>query len=250
MTTLKALEEEAVLYHETTFAEGTAVCRDGIDILLRGFDAINGRDVRNDTERVQAALLIRAWNTVYCAFDLALRGYYPQSLNLLRTPIEDWMAYWYLRSFPDEHSRFLGQGKDTPKFKYMLDKLQEKHGEEATASATVSRKINRLHKFSHVDRLGVMMAILPGSNALNLALGPQQYRLRYLVCVEQVLTVILDFLEALDNFRRVLGCQPIVGFQQHAERVHAWQREQAEKAGKGSAPDPNAEDEDREGSGG
>lgn len=242
MNTPTELEERTVAYHERTFAEDTAIWRDGINILLRGFDALQGRDVRNDTERVQVALLIRAWDTVYCAFDLALRGYYPQSLNLLRAPIEDWMAYWYLRSFPDDHSRFLGLGEDTPSFNDMLQQIEAKHGKEQ--GEAVRPWIKRLHKFSHVDRLGIKMAILPGADALNLALGPQQDRLRYLLCVEQGLTVTLELMEALDNLRRVMNAEPLEGFRQYVDRVDTWQQEQAKKARREATPDPDAKNED------
>ncbi len=226
MDNLGQLEQAAVAHHEQTFTDDTGIWRDGINTLLRGFDALHKRNVQNDTERVQAILLIRAWNTVYCAFDLAQRGYYSQSLNLLRTPVEDWMAYWYLRVFPAEHFRFLGKGQNTPSFNDMLQKIESKHGKEQ--GDAVRPWIKRLHKFSHVDRLGIKMAILPGGDALNLALGPQRDRLRYLLCVEQALAVVLELMEALDNLRRLMGSEPLGGFQQYVDRVHVWQQKQAE----------------------
>jgi len=233
MNSPRELEEKAVAYHEQTLAEDTTVWRDGVNILLLGFDALQGRDVRNDTEKVQVAILVRAWDTLYCAFDLALRGYYAQSLNLQRTPIEDWMAYWYLRSFPEDHPKFTKIGVKTPCFNDMVQRIEAKYGKEQ--GETVRPWIMRLHKFSHVDRLGITMAILPGGDTLNLALGPQQDRLRYLLCVEQALTVIVELMKALNNFRGLMGSEPLEGFQQYFERAHAWQQEQAKKERKKSA---------------
>src|SRR3712207_5954810 len=72
-----------------------------------------------------------ATQNIYCAFQMAQRGYYPQSLNLLRPPVEYWMSYWYLRSFPEEHARFTNMAagsEETPRYNDMLQKIEARHG--------------------------------------------------------------------------------------------------------------------------
>lgn len=216
-------EREAIEFHVLHMADEVKVWTAGLNLLLKGMVEMQGRKVKSDAEAVQAALLTRAWNTMYCAYSLALRAYYSQGLNLLRAPIEDWMAYWYLRAFPQEHQKFLSMKKKTPTFRKMLEKIEKKYGDEQGEG--IRDWINRLHKFSHVDRMGVLMVILNDPHRLSLALGPEVdgFGFNYKLCTEQALNVIVPHAEALDDFRRLVGLAPLVGFQEYLGRVKAWQ---------------------------
>jgi hypothetical protein len=208
--------------------------------------------IGGDEEPIMIALLMRAWQTLACAYDLALRGYYPQALNLQRAPIEDWLAYWYLRSFPAEHPRFADLKQTTPSFNDMLQRIEAKHGSDAQ----IRTWIKRLHKYSHVDRLGVRMVILPsptvtdscGSSAQvgrgaarighcrtrqdgpSFALGPQQNALLFRYCAEEASATLLSLIEAVENLRRLMKCGPLAASDEYMQRRRAWQATFAETA--------------------
>src|SRR6266851_4940687 len=78
-------EQEAVQFHLTVAVDGLNAWTQGLNRLMRATDDLTGHKIGEEAEAVQVALFLRAWNTLYCAFDLARRGYYPQALNLLRT---------------------------------------------------------------------------------------------------------------------------------------------------------------------
>lgn len=221
MINRKTEEQRATWFHEQSVTDAADIWRDGLNVLLRAFDPVSGRKVDRDEGIVLIALLLRALQTVSCANDLALRGYYPQALNLLRTPIEDWMSYWYLRSFPQEHSRFTNFAEATPLFNDMLQRIEAKH---QRPDPNVRAWIKRLHQFSHIDRSGVRMVILLGEEGISLALGPQQDELLFRYCTSEALAVIVALLEAVDNLRRLVGCDSLVGMVEYGKRVQKWQK--------------------------
>jgi predicted XRE-type DNA-binding protein len=213
-----AEEAQAVAFHEQTCSDSASIWRDGLNILLRGFDPIQGRVIEQEHEMVLIALLMRAWQTIYRAYDNAIKGYYPQALNLLRTPIEDWMAYWYVRSFPEEYEHFTDQALRTPGFNDMLQKIEAKHS-QVQPSRVVRDWIKRLHKYSHVDNASIQMAVPPRSTSVMLLLGPDQDAGAFQYCSAEGVALVLAHVEALDNLRKLLGSPGIREFASFRHRV-------------------------------
>jgi hypothetical protein len=54
------------------------------------FELLLAREAKPQHERemVMIGLFTAPWNSLYCAHDLALSGYYGQALNLLRLPLQ------------------------------------------------------------------------------------------------------------------------------------------------------------------
>src|SRR5881394_3710379 len=97
------------------------------------------------------------------------------------------MAYWYVRSFPEEHVRFTSLKENTPTYNDMLQCIESKHQRGDTRPRGW---IKVLHKFSHVDRLSVRMAIVPREGQISFALGPQQDERLFRFCTSEALAVI------------------------------------------------------------
>jgi hypothetical protein len=114
-TDMRAAEAEAIRFHETELADAATIWRDGLNALLRGLDALIGHVTVGKDEDLLMAFVVHAFNTLYRAHEEALRGYYSQALNLLRMPVEDFVAYWYVRSYPDKRPLFYKRSKHTPR---------------------------------------------------------------------------------------------------------------------------------------
>lgn len=215
-------EEAAIAFHEDSVDDAAAIWRDGLNMYLRGLDQFDRHKTKRKEESVQLALLIGAWTSLYWAFQTALRGYYRQALNLLRTPVEFWMAYWYLRSFPGEHERFLTTSSNAPTFNDMLQKVEARQG--LPPDATVRGWIKRLHKFSHVDSANITLVFTPRKSGLQYDLGPQKDAQVFRSCTSEAAIAISMLLESLDNMRRLVGYDPLGDLKEFVDRVQAWQK--------------------------
>ena len=72
---LKRAEPRAIAFHERSVADAADIWRDGLNLLLRGFDPIRGLKSEREETTVLIALMMQAWQTLQCSFDLAQRGY-------------------------------------------------------------------------------------------------------------------------------------------------------------------------------
>src|SRR5216683_3069319 len=106
------------------------------------------------------ALFIKTLNSMRCFYELATLGYYVQSLNLVRTPVEDWMGYWFLRNFPERHEEFTTAGLEPPPFNEMLQAIESVENRQrklegklaAEPDARVRGWMKQLHQYSHLSR--------------------------------------------------------------------------------------------------
>jgi len=75
--------------------------QDAIGLFAAAFSIADNSDT-TDATMAKMSLLSQNFNTLKCAVDLALRGYYSQSMNLLRIVYENWIAFHYLTKNPNE----------------------------------------------------------------------------------------------------------------------------------------------------
>ncbi|MDP3111945.1 MAG: hypothetical protein Q8M71_07585 [Thermodesulfovibrionales bacterium] len=75
--------------------------QDAIGLFADAFSIADNSDT-TDATMAKMSLLSQNFATLKCAVDLALRGYYSQSMNLLRIVYENWIAFHYLTKNPDE----------------------------------------------------------------------------------------------------------------------------------------------------
>lgn len=83
--------------------------QDAVGLFADGYSIADNSDT-TDANKAKMGLLSQNFNTLKCAVDLALRGYYSQSMNLLRHVYENWIAFLYVTKKPEE-ARFLLDGK-------------------------------------------------------------------------------------------------------------------------------------------
>lgn len=214
------MEEQARAFHARVAGSTEDLWVHGINLLLDGLNSLSTFKVKREEERVMAALFVQAWNSQYCAHDLALRGYYAQGLNLVRIIVEDWLAYWYLRNCPEEHARFSDFSQRTPSFNDMLQKIESRQQWEP--DPRVRAWIKRLHRFSHVDSAGIKMITSRTDDGIRLAMGPGNDELRFNLCASEAMAVIPALLEAMDNFLRLTGHQPLARWEAFSDRLQSW----------------------------
>jgi hypothetical protein len=133
-------------------------------------------------QRVMMALFIKTLNSLQCFYELAMRGYFIQSLNLLRTPVEDWMGYWFLRNFPGRHGEFTAAGSEPPEFNVMLQAIEslknrkrKREGKPAVGPGKRERVwMKQFHQYSHLSRVGVRAIMTIDEEFTNYHLRPEE----------------------------------------------------------------------------
>ena len=102
MDTWEDFDREARTVESFTKAqllERVQLLQDAVGLFADGFLIANNSDT-TDVNKAKMGLLSQNFNTLKCAVDLALRGYYLQSMNLLRYVYENWIAFHYLIKKP------------------------------------------------------------------------------------------------------------------------------------------------------
>ena len=60
------------------------------NIFLNGFSSIPTFEYKDESEYICLLILIRTLNSIRCSIELMMKGYYSQSMSILRTITEDW----------------------------------------------------------------------------------------------------------------------------------------------------------------
>jgi hypothetical protein len=207
------------------------IWRDGINLLLRSFDPLQGREYKNpEQERALVAFLAHALNTEICGFHLASSGFYSQALVLARICAEDWLAWWYVKAFPSEAGRFLDYEQKAPTWNDMLQKLEAYRGEGVDEAARAW--IRRLHRRAHVDSISVGLSwhtlVAPGM----LGIGPSFDPDKFAACASDFATVLPQLLEPSEVMGLLGGVnlvEPGV-YKRYSERLIAWLKTKMEHA--------------------
>jgi len=129
MNTWNDFEKEARLVEKTTCEkepELMFLLQDSVGLFADAFSIGNSLDTSEAT-LVKMSLLSHNFGTLKCSVDIALRGYYVQSLNLLRIVYENWIAYHYLEKNPDKSHLWLrhSKKKKPPGHAAMLKELDD-----------------------------------------------------------------------------------------------------------------------------
>ncbi len=113
LSDLRTAERHAVATHEARAADAVSIYLEGFNLLLQSLHALKGYHLGEALEqRVMMALFIKTINSLRCFYELATLGYFVQAFNLMRTPVEDWMGYWFLRNLPERHGEFTDKGSE------------------------------------------------------------------------------------------------------------------------------------------
>ncbi len=138
-------------------AQEVGLLRDAISVYAEAFAVANDL-AKPEAATVRKALVSHNFNTLNLAFDAALRGYYIQSIALLRNVYENWLAFWYVAKYQDEAHFWLNPSWEQrpPKAEVMLNKIEHESKEDKS-------KLHGFHselaRFDHTDPVTVLSRI-------------------------------------------------------------------------------------------
>ena len=138
-----------------------------LDRVLEHFlrlDVLSGQKFESQAQRLILTLGVRSFNSLRCARDALLRGYYVQAMTLARAALEDWVTCLYVRKYPDEAQRWYETDRP-PSLGGMRRKLNHQE-----LDATIKEAYDVLSKFSHPSFRSVAASVdqTPGNTFLRL----------------------------------------------------------------------------------
>lgn len=127
------------------------------------------------------ALVSHNFNTLNLAFDAALRGYYVQSIALLRNIYENWLAFWYLAKYPQEAECWLNPSwkQRPPKAETMRNKINHP---SKKAKSKLHGFYEELSRFDHTDPAAVLSRIEMVENKPVIRVGVRYDRDDFAAC--------------------------------------------------------------------
>lgn len=157
MNTWNDFEAEALLAEKTTRAQEpqlVLLLQDSIGLFADAFTGASSPDT-SDATTAKMSLLSHNFGTLKCSVDTALRGYYVQSLNLLRIVYENWIAYHYLDKKPQEAHLWLAHSKKKrpPGHAAMLKDLDEDFN---PLKGKMKGSYGVLCSFAHTDPINLL----------------------------------------------------------------------------------------------
>jgi len=154
ISTWHSLDAEAEAVAVATVSAEAETCahlESAVATLADGFTSTELVD--SDVTRVRMGLFSQSLNSLKCGVDLAKRGYYTQSMGLMRGVYENWIAFHYLATFPAAARKWLANGKRPPSHGDMLKALGPSFTEDKTDARDWYRALCR---FAHTDALIVL----------------------------------------------------------------------------------------------
>jgi hypothetical protein len=160
MNTWNDFEKETRLVEKTTNDQAPQIVlllQDSIGLFADGFSIANRPDPSEATI-AKMSLLSHNFGTLKCSVGIALRGYYVQSLNLLRIVYENWIAYHYLEKKPQEAPLWLrhSKKKQPPGHAAMLKELD---GDFNPLKSKMKGWYSTLCSFAHTDPINLLPQI-------------------------------------------------------------------------------------------
>jgi hypothetical protein len=153
-STWDSLETEAGKTELNTNQQLPQICsllKNAISFLADGF--LESEVINEGAAQAQQGLFSQNLNSLKSSVDLAMRGYYTQSMDLLRGVYENWIAFHYLSEYPLKAKCWLNKKLKPPKHSVMLKALgpnfiEDKNDARGWYSA--------LCGFAHTDALVVL----------------------------------------------------------------------------------------------
>lgn len=153
-------EKDALLVKEITQKQASdtvQLLQDSIGLLATAFPIVISPD-NDDSTLAKMSLLSHNFNTLKCSVDLALRGYYVQSQNILRVVYENWVAFHYLSQAPEKAKLWLkhSPSQKVPKHSAMLAKLGP---DFSPVQKEMKKWYATLCSFAHTDPINLVSQI-------------------------------------------------------------------------------------------
>ena len=172
MNTWDDFEKEARLVEKTTSEQESAIVlllNDSIGLFADAFSVAKKSD-SSDATLAKMSLLSHNFGTLKCSVDIALRGYYVQSMNLLRIVYENWIAYHFLEKNADKAYLWLHPSKKSrpPGHAAMLKEIDDDYN---PLKGKMKAWYSTLCSFAHTDPLNLLSQIstleVPGETSIH-----------------------------------------------------------------------------------
>ncbi len=160
MNTWQNFENEARAVEKKTILEASELVnllQDSVGLLADAFTIAENANT-TDATLAKMSLLSQIFATLKCSVDLAIRGFYSQSINLIRSVYENWVAFHYLSQCPDKAHLWLHahKKKRPPGHSAMLKAL----GDEFNPLKGQMRGwYDTLCRFAHPDAVNLLPLI-------------------------------------------------------------------------------------------
>ncbi len=200
MNTWEDFDREAKIVDEYTkkqSPECVQLLQNAIGLFSEAFAILEKQDTTNAT-LVKTSLLSQNFASLKCAGDLALRGYYTQSMNLLRIVYENWVAFHYLSNCPDKAHFWLQGDKKTPSHSDMLKGLGENY---QPLKVMMQECYHTLCRFAHSNAVCVLPQISHdyAPNEISVQLGSTYKDDLFMACVYQITELTGHMLSAVSQ---------------------------------------------------
>jgi hypothetical protein len=141
-----------------TGGDTVMLLKNSIGVFADGFSASKGSSDTADDTLAKMSLLSHSFGTLKCSADTALRGYYVQSMNLLRLVYENWIAFKYIEKNPDKAVLWLraSKKKKPPGHSAMLKEIDKDY---TPLKGKKKGWYKTLCSFAHTDPLNLLSQI-------------------------------------------------------------------------------------------
>jgi hypothetical protein len=180
------LDQQAEAVAHKTYMEQARGVQEGLQLaeskIFAGAFRLPVSQPPTDALVVQMTLMSENLNVFKAAADLAIRGYYRQSIGMLRTAYENWLATLYLVKHPEKAREWLEPefSKHPPGAGTMRQALKKVFGDTASQ---VSDLYAELCHFAHTDPVSVVSMLTAAEGGTVIETGVKYNPDDFLTCV-------------------------------------------------------------------
>ena len=146
---------------------------------------------------VRMSLVSQNFNTLNLTVDSAIRGYYIQSMILLRNVYENWLAFWYLAKFPGDAEIWLDPNRHPPKAETMRNKVDFVSHETKSELHDFRDELNR---FTYTDSIAVLTRLRKDRGKTFVRAGVEFHPVELDACASSILFWSANMLIAINSW--------------------------------------------------
>jgi len=163
---LQAADESVAERARRECGDSTLIIERGLTLHMQalGF-LVKNRRWKDQFSVLRVTLLTRSFNSCHIAYRSLLWGYHSQAFMLLRSALDDWLAERYVKSNPEETSKWIDHTLPPPKRSTRMRCLG------ASDRTRASKVFQQLDDFDHPGRKGVWQIMEPRPTGGHLRLG-------------------------------------------------------------------------------
>ncbi|MHA2402863.1 MAG: hypothetical protein ACXADH_07725 [Candidatus Kariarchaeaceae archaeon] len=147
---------------------------------------------------IRVGLITENHNFLRLSIFAATRGYYLQSISLLRNVYQNWLAFWYLIQFPDDAHFWVDPSweKRPPNSDTMRRKMEHPSKD---SSQKIHELATELHRFAHTDPVVILNQLQVKDARVTIHVGPNYVKEIFFACSYALSFWIGNMLDAVDS---------------------------------------------------